>query len=215
MGLPSFFLIDRDKVDTPNIATQAYYANDVAKYKTAQLEKHLGHIAPDGAIRVACFDGEFRRMPRVYTDEEEVRRPLEPTLVISSVDNIETRREVLHYCEETSSVRLLVDPRMGLELLEVHFVDMELRDSAYTTYKTCLEDEAQDYSEDPCGARAIAGTGMLAASVICSGILRHMIGHPFPKMLVGHLGRMEMKPYWREGEEFVDKLPRATVEEVA
>lgn len=180
MGAPEVGLCDFDKVEGVNVATQDLAHEDVGELKVYAVADKLRRINPD--VDVRTWKSRFR---------EEVM-DWQPHIVVTAVDSIEAREEIVGLCE--GRVELVVDPRMGFEALEV-YCHPKGRDDGYL--ETLAE---RDHQQAPCGAQAIAYTGMMAGSVVGSIVRRWLMGATMPTLVSGDIGSYEMQTCWMEGE---------------
>jgi hypothetical protein len=185
LGVPRFTLVDPDKVGPENVATQLYGLNDVDEYKVYALSHHLH--PPDGdhddpCTQISCYPDRVEHVATVPFDHNGF-------LTIASLDNIDARRatflrvDAMHH-----SPRWLIDPRMSLGLVEINTIPLHQPDSlAYRTYRARLFDTAQQYSNDPCGARSIAGAGMYVAGLIQAITVQLLNNKRYPYLLLSDL----------------------------
>jgi molybdopterin/thiamine biosynthesis adenylyltransferase len=196
MGVPRLYLVDFDKVEPPNVATQMYTEDQVGLPKVAALEETIRVVHP--LCDVKALEGRFTA--------EMLDLPQWDVLVLS-LDSIEVREQVAKaaFALNGRKARMLVDPRMGLETLEVSTVFLP-RDAKREEYEAQLKD--RDHADLPCGARAVAYTGCFAGIVVASLARRWWMELTVPYMVLGDAGAYGMNPVWREGQEYDgDGLP--------
>ncbi|KAI5191148.1 NEDD8-activating enzyme E1 [Nematocida sp. AWRm77] len=81
-------LIDEDRVEYPNLATQMYTEEDVGEYKVHAMQKRLREV----------FRGEvFVYVMNINMPEAEIQRALGCTVYISAVDNYQSRVNFYYY----------------------------------------------------------------------------------------------------------------------
>ncbi len=186
MGVPIITLVDHDKVEEANVGTQLYGNNIVSQDKAGALAT----ILRQQSLSLTVNDVRARFSPDVLTAYLYSPR----RLIIMALDSIEARREVYKavgsqaHSKITTVDTLIIDPRMTLETLEVNAIkftsDFKVVRDAYIDR---LMDEKEVYEEQPCGEKAIPGTGMFAASVVMSIVLRWLKEQPFPHLTYGSL----------------------------
>jgi hypothetical protein len=80
------------------------------------------------------------------------------------------------------NVQLYLDARMGLETLAVYAVRPQLRDSRQDYVKT-LHNDANSLQE-PCTARTICYTPLMASSILCSQVKRYVNDEGIPRSII-------------------------------
>ena len=184
MGVQRLCLIDHDKVEEVNVGTQIYGRGSVGKYKVKELASLLREHTP--VIYDETHVMKFH--PDLLGLFTAPRR-----LIITALDSIEARREVwdVVYTTMADGDTLYVDPRMTLESLEVNALSIGAMypSSAKVrlAYDNRIKDTSQVYEEQPCGEQSMPGTGMFAASVIMSIVLRWLVRERFPHLILGTL----------------------------
>jgi len=210
MGVPNMVLIDHDEVEEVNVGTQIYSGDDVGKDKADVLASLCLDHSATGGFRpiVDVFQPEHMKL---LIGNPFFRSTPRRNIVITALDNIEGRKQVwgeVYDHMPLGVVRnqlLFIDPRMMLEALEVNALPLPNREYklAREAYNRRICDKEQKYIDEPCGEKAIPGTGMYAASVIMSVVLQWLLGNRFPHLVIGSLssstGDMFMKSYYPEG----------------
>lgn len=218
MGVNSFTLIDFDRVDESNVATQIYEHCEIGDPKVQAMSTLLNHLDP--SITVRCFD---RRIETTPLDNA----PL-PRVCIAAFDSIEARRAYFtRRVEEHHFAGLWIDPRMAGESLQVWALRLPFEFESFG-YRDTLFDNSIKYLNLPCGARSIAYTGALAGAIVPAIIRRFLIGRTFPYFSHADLGLMSPhfgESMWRDGEQWEaevfptlegdDEVPETTDEESA
>ena len=197
MGLEEIALVDFDRVERVNVATQDLENGLVGEMKTNAVADKLRRINP--AVYVRIWSEAFR--PGFFEDWN-------PHVLIVATDSIESREEIvegaLGVLASHSNLELIVDPRMGFEALEVYACRIgdkpDVGELDCVAYLDTLKE--RDHVEAPCGAQAIAYTGMFAGAVVASVIRRWLNGVSVPVLVTGDIGSYEFVSTWREGEGF-------------
>ena len=185
MGIPVITLVDHDVVEEANVGTQLYELSDIGLPKVRALSTTL---LASGNPAVNQIHSKFSK------DVLEAYLYSPRRLIIMALDSIEARRGVYKAVSSmalkylTTVDTLIIDPRMTLESLEINAIrftkDFKIVRGAYVTR---LIDKSEVYEEQPCGAKAIPGTGMFAASLIMSVVLRWLRHQPIPHLMFGNL----------------------------
>jgi hypothetical protein len=83
---------------------------------------------------------------------------------------------------EKPEVKLYLDARMGLETLVVYAVRPQVREDRVTYSQTlCSDAEAM---QEPCTARSICYTPLMASSILCNLVKRYVNDEPVPLRIV-------------------------------
>lgn len=104
-------------------------------------------------------------------------RPLGP-IVILAVDSIEERAKIWGNLSRRQDVRLLIDARMGVEIVEIHAV--VLGEDSSEVYASSLHAPEESLVE-PCTRRAVVYTTFGAAAFVASLVRAHACREPFPR----------------------------------
>lgn len=153
MGAPTVRLIDFDRVDDSNMASQGYLRDDVGEYKVICLRSHLVRINPDAEINALSVRWENRiRLNAV---------------VLCCVDSMAVRAD-LH--AHASGAQLFVDGRMQAEVGYVFPSTGEARSVSRESYRATLFDDA-----DAAPGRCTAQTTLYGASHVASAMLHQFV----------------------------------------
>jgi len=152
MGVNSIHVWDIDDVGYENVGPQMYGKRVVGRPKTLALGQFLQDQADwcDVTLHNELFvkrEGAF--------DAFDV--------VVSAVDSLEVRKEIWQSIP-TDSRQLLVDPRMGAEVLTVYSV-IPQEDLAW--YPNTLEGEAMEFA---CTAKATFHNGLVAGAMTAQAV---------------------------------------------
>ena len=162
MGITDLTVYDDDLVEEHNWSNQLYTEADIGRPKVEALW--------DQMERLCSFTP--RASAHRYTDE-----PL-TEVVINAVDSMSSRKAIWHSVKKQPQVQLYIDARMGLETLIVHSVSRLSRDYA----KSLHSDSAG--LQEPCTARTICYTPLMASSVICNLVKRYVNNEDIPEQIV-------------------------------
>ncbi len=138
----------------------------------------LGQAKVDALAEMVAGIGE-RNLNTVkdrFTGSES--RPVGPVVIVA-VDSLEERARIWRNLAQRQDVDLLIDARMGVEVLEIHTVDLRRDDTA--AYERSLEVPEGDAYEEPRGCRAIIYTVLGAAAFVGSILRAWCRDEPFPR----------------------------------
>jgi len=166
MGVCKLTCFDADVVDIHNVSNQAYGMSDVGLLKadafSILVENQTGVLPNTIGLQ---YDG--RQLSGV---------------VISAVDSMKSRETIWKSIRDQPNVQLYLDARMGLETLIVHAVRPQIKaDRVVYTSSIVPDDQAL---QEPCTARTICYTPLMAASVICSLVKRYACDEMVPARIV-------------------------------
>jgi hypothetical protein len=156
---------DGDRCEPHNLATQWFRVSDAA-----QRRPKVDAVS-DTALWVCDREIEVREIR--FTGSENTR--IGP-LVVLAVDSLAERRLIWTRLREREDVTLVIDARMGAEVVEV--LAVELGSPGTDGYEASLAGEPV---KEPCTRRAIVYTGLGAAALVCSMLRSHVRGERFSR----------------------------------
>ncbi|NUO19455.1 ThiF family adenylyltransferase [bacterium] len=174
MGVCKVTCFDADVVDIHNVSNQAYGMSDVGLLKAdafSILVENQTRVLPN-AIGMH-FDG--RQLSGI---------------VISAVDSMKSRETIWKSIRDQPQVQLYIDARMGLETLIVHAVKPQIKTERVEYTRSLVPDDQA--LQEPCTARAICYTPLMAGSVICSLVKRYLCDEMIPARIVLDLATFTM-----------------------
>ena len=132
---------DFDRCEAHNLATQWFRPSHVLlrRPKVDALSEMMAWIC----------DREVTTVEARFTGQET--RPVGPVVIVA-VDSLEERRRIWQRLKQRNDVRLLLDARMGAEVLEVYCVDLPPQENT-AAYEASLEVDGEPFRE-PCTRRA-------------------------------------------------------------
>jgi hypothetical protein len=172
---------DFDRCEAHNLPTQWFRPSDVLmdEAKVDALAEMIGWI---------CDRPIVTARDRFRGDESRRLGPV----VILAVDSLRERRLIWHNLRHREDVHLLVDARMGAEVLEIHCLDPRpsRRHGTRRTgpgseefYEESLARPDEAFQE-PCTRRGILYTTLGAASLVGSILRAHAREEDYPRHLV-------------------------------
>ena len=160
---------DFDRCENHNLATQWFRRSHVL----------LGQAKVEALAEMAAWicDVEISTVQARFSGDED--RRLGPVVVLA-VDSLDERRQIWQRLKLREDVQMLLDVRMGAEVLEIHALDRSADDK--TPYESSLDADLQPY-EEPCTRRAVLYTALGAAAFAGSILRAYARGEPFPRRL--------------------------------
>jgi hypothetical protein len=166
MGVNNMTAFDADIVDIHNVSNQAYGRSDVGLSKVEAfadlLELQVGVQANTIAKQ---YDGR---------DLSEI--------VISAVDSMKSRETIWKSIREKPEVRLYLDARMGLETLMVWALRPQVKEDRVLYSQSLVPDDQAH--QDPCTARTVCYTPLMAGSILCSHVKRYINDESIPRRVI-------------------------------
>jgi len=166
MGVCKLTCFDADVVDIHNVSNQAYGMSNVGLQKadafSILVENQTG-VMPNAIGRQ--YDG--RQLSGV---------------VISAIDSMKSRETIWKAIRDQPQVQLYIDARMGLETLVVHTVRPQIREDRVRYSQTIVPDDHA--LQEPCTARTICYTPLMAGSIICSLVKRYVNNEQLPHRVI-------------------------------
>jgi len=152
MGVNSLHVWDIDDVGHENVGPQMYGTRVVGRPKTLAL----GQFLKDQAdwCEVTLHNELFVKQEGAFKDFD---------VIVSAVDSLEVRKEIWESIDPDSR-QLLVDPRMGAEVLTVFSV-IPQEDRAW--YPNTLEGDAMEFV---CTAKATFHNGLVAGAMTAQAV---------------------------------------------
>ncbi len=149
MGVGNISVYDFDTIEEHNIPNQFYRRSGLGKEKVSELEQMVyefsGYgIIPHGRWHPKDFKGAY--------------------IVISAVDNMDTRLRIIRACAKLSTVHYFIDTRMSGESGLVYTLKMEPGCVDRYMLKWYPQKEVDP---ERCGQRAIIYNVLMIASVVC------------------------------------------------
>lgn len=166
MGVCQLTCFDADVVEEHNVSNQAYGISDIGLLKADAFS--------------TLVDNQTGLLPNTIGIQYDGRQVA--GVVISAVDSMKSRETIWKSIRDQPQVQLYIDARMGLETLIVHTVRPQIKtERVEYTHSIISDDQAL---QEPCTARTICYTPLMAASVICSLVKRYVCDEMIPARIV-------------------------------
>lgn len=173
MGIQKIKVIDFDKVEAHNLPNQYFRISDIGKFKVDALKEIIKDFS---GVEIEALN---LKIDKDYSFDLDM-----DTIVISCVDNIETRKL---FGEQLNGFPIrLIDTRFGGEGYSIHSFDMGEEEEV----KNYLESLEGEIKETSCGEKSIIYTINSLASEVCKMVQRIQVKEENPVLL-----RREMKKY--------------------
>lgn len=164
MGVGHLKLIDFDKVEESNIASQGYMENDLGKDKVEAVADLCKKIS--STIKIDIFTKEFNHEST----------PVSP-IVFCCVDRITTRGAIWNSIRDNPDLNLWIDGRMSAETFRVLSVDSMLNHGYYD--KTLFT--AEEAFTGSCTAKSTIYCASICAGMMVSSFAKWLRGMPVEK----------------------------------
>jgi molybdopterin-synthase adenylyltransferase len=179
VGISSLELVDHDTVGVENLATQAYWPQDIGLAKVAATAQLCHQINPQ--VHITPRIERFRR-----SMAREMRQQSGLTAVFCCVDSIDTRGLIWEAVRTHTG--LFVDGRMSAETLRVLASDRPAKD---TYYPSTLFAAERAYTGS-CTAKSTVYTASIAAGLMLSQFTRWLRGLPVNRDVLLNLFSAEL-----------------------
>ena len=156
MGVSDLTIYDDDLVQEHNWSNQMFSEADIGRPKVEALRDVMDSFC--------SFTPRAVNYP--YKDQ-----PLSE-VVIATVDSMTARKAIWKSVRQQSQVRFYIDARMGLETLRVFALNPAIREHRIAYSQSLYSDSGA--LQEPCTARTISYTPLMAAAVICNQVKRYV-----------------------------------------
>jgi len=151
MGCSKLTVIDFDTVEVHNMAYQFYANNDIGRYKTSALLKHILDFTPNRIdVAVSTYQNFLRGSKR------------KPDIIIMAVDKMRTRHEIAAIIKKWKKKVHVIDPRMGGDQLEIYVATNK------NYGKTLVP--VDDVQSVPCSARSVVYNMSVVGGLVCNKV---------------------------------------------
>lgn len=160
MGVANFVLIDSDIVSEENISCQGFYPSDINKFKSM--------VVSDDIISINYSANVNHYVSYLEQAHADVLKDCD--VIISAVDNMQTRKDIMSMCVEYDIGGVIIDPRMGAEKIAMCVVDIDYYATGgadWYNYMLFSDDKAVD---EPCTAKATIYTAQLISGLVCKAV---------------------------------------------
>ena len=182
VGIHELDLIDHDQVAVENLATQAYWPQDLGRSKVHATADLCRQVNPDVQIHVHATTLR-RSSPKSIAAFHD---PSHRLVLFSCVDSITTRRLIWETVRRR--VALFVDGRMSAEVIRVLAAAEPTPDSHYDS---TLFEQGQAYAGS-CTAKSTIYTASIAAGLMVGQFTKWLRGLPTERDLTLNLLSAEM-----------------------
>ncbi len=150
-GLKTLKIYDFDEVSEENVGPQMYGPDDIGRPKVDVLNEFLSKQAPWTNVEVC--------------NERFEQQKVDCDILISAVDSMQVRKLIWRrVLQAKSKPKLLIDPRMGAELMTLFSVEPGEDD---VWYRNSLEGDAV---EATCTTKATFYTGLVAGAMVSQAV---------------------------------------------
>lgn len=152
MGFANLTVQDMDTIDVENMNCQFYPHTEIGAKKVTALQKMIDMFT---GITIQVKD-----TPYVKGD------PLNSTIVIGAVDNMQVRREMFESCG--TNVKAFIDPRMGAEAMAMYTMNPNDEKDRVSYVKAWHSDE--DSVHEKCTAKATIYCANILSGIVASNV---------------------------------------------
>jgi hypothetical protein len=166
MGACGLEIWDSDVIAAHNWSNQLYRDSDIGRSKVKALQEIMEDF---GGHTPNCIAAKYTNQPL-------------SEVAISCVDSMESRKTIWKAVRDQPDVRLYIDARMGLETLVVYAVRPQVKEDRVAYSQTLVSD--LETLQEPCTARTICFTPLMAAAVVCNLVKRYVNDESLPSRVI-------------------------------
>jgi sulfur carrier protein ThiS adenylyltransferase len=162
LGIRKFIIYDPDIIEAHNLSSQHYDLRHIGKLKVDALAEQIKALAPGATIRTTA--GEYRG------------EKLDATILVSAVDSLDIRRDILAGLVASNYAPFVIDGRAGGGQVEVHSQEA-------SEWGATIPEQGDT---DPCGARFICYASAIVGAFIANQVKRKVLGQPLKARVLFH-----------------------------
>jgi molybdopterin/thiamine biosynthesis adenylyltransferase len=179
MGVQRMTVWDGDIVSEHNASVQVYSSAEVGRRKVEVLKQWIESLAnQDIAALPIKLDKEARP---VFNGN---------TILVMAVDNMDARKYLWDLAKICPEIRLVIDPRMGGEVLRLYVVNPH--DPIHEEFYQSNLYSSVEAEQLPCTAQGIIYTSMFAAAFVAGAVSSFVNGLPFKNEVMFHCRQFKM-----------------------
>ena len=157
MGFTDIRVYDFDKIEEHNLPNQFYQIKDIGQYKVEALQNMVKSFT---GTEIGISGERWQALDLVA---------FRPKVLISAVDNMDTRKEMFDACEDDC---VFIDGRMGADQAEVYTIQTK---EESVMYRAHLWKESETATL-PCTSKATMYNVLTIASIIANQIRLALAG---------------------------------------
>jgi len=210
MGCPKgMILIDFDWFEEHNVANQLCQETvDIGVPKVAavaELCKKMGHIGPCAEHHRKLVGENLVVRFGPHKGHVESARPYIEGIVLSTPDSMKARKDLWALCKYNVAVPTVIDVRvagMGQNVV-IHTTGTMLPDDI-KRYEATLYDDSEA-SIDPCGARGVIFTTLIAGGIVASLVRKIQLEEPIPRTIELDVSTLQLTQVLHNGERVTNQ----------
>jgi molybdopterin/thiamine biosynthesis adenylyltransferase len=172
MGFTKFVLCDFDEIENHNLPNQFFEEVDVGHFKSDRTKYHM--IKFNSNCDIESFSYDITKTKVFFKKDIKI--------VISCVDNMETRKYIFNRCKMNKHIQLFIDTRMGGLHGQVYTVDMNSIKSIKNYEKSLFK--TSEAVQLRCTEKSIIFTVLGIASIVCNQIVKALKGEKLSNFIV-------------------------------
>jgi molybdopterin/thiamine biosynthesis adenylyltransferase len=184
MGLNKLRLWDDDVVEEENIGCQAYGRDNVLEHKVVALAQLI--------LQQTVGEVEIRTATERVTKATELNG-----IVIAAVDSMASRKMIFENCKKRSEVSLMIDGRIGGELIKVY--TLTPHNPRHQRFWDIMWHSDRNSSRLPCTGRQVVYVGLTIGAFIAEAVARYLRDGMLCKEIIYHAG--DRRVVWKEENE--------------
>lgn len=176
MGVPALTLFDADKVETHNLPNQMFKLSQVGLHKTQALKDNI----------LEYVDCSIQAVPENYNGQQ-----LTPGIVISGVDSMVARKDILQKLRFNPVACLYIEARMGGEVCRIYTLNPCLP-SQLRWYEGNMLYTDEEAAPEPCTEKAIIYNTFFIAALIANQVKKFVRGEQLTEELTADMVSLQI-----------------------
>lgn len=176
MGCQDLKVMDFDKVELHNTASQIYDEGNIGKNKVKALAETIEKMT---SLKIGGIAEKWSKDSQFWSP-----------ITISGVDSIETRKEIWEAIPKDNKVNFYIDGRMAGNLIRIYIVDFSKKEMVENYDKAInskIEVEAQ-----ACTERAVVYNTFICGGLMANIVKKAVKNEELPKEIIFDLANLEL-----------------------
>jgi len=173
MGIPRIDIFDKDIVEEENLPNQWFKLDAIGKKKAYETERLIKQFSD------STIFGHARNLePENFGKLKEFIHPI----VVSCVDSMKVRKEILDFLKKKIEHKLFIDARMAGQVINVLTINPKLNSDVWFYEQHWYSDS--EAVQERCTEKAIIYTSTIAAGLICNQVKKFLNGEKLNREII-------------------------------
>lgn len=166
MGCSNITSYDMDSIEEHNLPNQFFRNKDEGQPKVKALAEILSDFTD----------------VKLEIKEEKYEKQKLKGIIISTVDNMKTRKDIFDNCKYDPNIKLFVDGRMGAEVMRIYTIKTHDVDDIKLYQKNLYSDEEAE--TERCSEKAIIYNVLVESGLIANQVKKFVMGQEYKKEII-------------------------------